>query len=140
MRFSFCQTASISAADDESWALLLQRFRHTDDDACTIHQNPSWHSTPSRPAVDRSGVGAQHRRATAAAPWSVRARDNAPVAIPLLWAELHVIDSADEMTVAVAMDYLAPLPDDPWADMLTTKERVTTQMLASLGRDGEPAH
>ena len=40
--------------------------------------------SPSRPAVARSGVGAQHRRATAAAPWSVRVRDNAPVAIPLL--------------------------------------------------------
>ena len=79
------------------------------------------------------------RGATAAAPWSVRARDNAPVAVPLLWDELRVIDSASEMTVPVVMNYLASQPDDPWADMLTTKQRVTAHMLASFGTDGKPA-
>ena len=75
------------------------------------------------------------RGATAVAPWSVRARDNAPVATPLLWEELGVVDGADVMTVRVLMEYLASNPDDPWAGLRTTRQRVTAQMLALLGGD-----
>ena len=76
------------------------------------------------------------RGATAVAPWSVRARDNSPVATPLLWHELGVVDGADVMTVPVLMDYLASGPDDPWADLLTVRQRVTAQVLESIAGDG----
>jgi len=72
------------------------------------------------------------RGATAAAPWSVRARENAPVAVPLLWEELRSIDSASEMILPVVMEHLSAKPDDPWADMNATKQRVSSRVLASL--------
>ncbi len=72
------------------------------------------------------------RGATAVAPWSVRARDGAPVATPLDWDDLARIDGASVMTVPVVMDYLAARPDDPWAELLTEKQRVSDKVLSSL--------
>ena len=72
------------------------------------------------------------RGATAAAPWSVRARANAPVAATLDWNELGFIDGADVFTVPVAMSYLALSPADVWEGMLSVKQRVTAGLVAKL--------
>ena len=73
------------------------------------------------------------RGATAAAPWSVRARDNAPVSVPLSWDDIAIVESASWMTVPIAMDYIAQKPSDPWAEMLTTHQRLSARMLELLG-------
>ena len=73
------------------------------------------------------------RGATAAAPWSVRARDNAPVSVPLSWDDIAIVESASWMTVPIAMDYIAQKPSDPWAEMLTTNQRLSARMLELLG-------
>jgi bifunctional non-homologous end joining protein LigD len=39
------------------------------------------------------------RTATAIMPWSLRARDSAPIAVPVSWAELEAADSAVAMTI-----------------------------------------
>jgi bifunctional non-homologous end joining protein LigD len=40
------------------------------------------------------------RTATAIMPWSLRARDGAPVAVPVTWQELEEAESAVAMTIA----------------------------------------
>jgi len=78
------------------------------------------------------------RGATAVAPWSMRARKNAPVAVPIDWSDLTEIDGPAVMTVPVVMDLLESRPADPWATMLTTRQRLTAKVLDALG-DSPPA-
>jgi len=78
------------------------------------------------------------RGATAVAPWSMRARPNAPVAVPIEWSDLMDIDGPAVMTVPVVMDFLESNPADPWATMLTTRQRLTAKVLDALG-DAAPA-
>ena len=73
------------------------------------------------------------RGATAAAPWTVRARPGAPVAMPLLWDELEDISRGDLMTVPDVIDYLRSSPPDPWHDLLRKTQRITSAMVTSLG-------
>jgi len=53
---------------------------------------------------------------TGVAPYSVRARENAPIATPLLWSELKSIKAADSFTVTTIFKRLAK-KDDPWKDI-----------------------
>ena len=73
------------------------------------------------------------RGATTATPWSVRARSGAPVAVPLLWDELSDIPRGDLMTISDVLDYARTTPADPWRDLLDAKQRITRDMVASLG-------
>ncbi len=73
------------------------------------------------------------RGATAAAPWTVRARPGAPVAMPLLWDELEDISRGDLMTIPDVIDYLRSSPPDPWHDLLRKTQRITSAMVTSLG-------
>lgn len=50
---------------------------------------------------------------TVFAPWSVRARDHAPVSCPFVWSELEGIDP-NQLTIATVPDRLATR-GDPWA-------------------------
>ncbi len=76
------------------------------------------------------------RGATAAAPWSVRARKGAPVSVPLAWDDLSQIDGADVMTVPVVRNFLASNPLDPWRDILQARQRLTAKVLDALTPDG----
>jgi len=78
------------------------------------------------------------RGATAVAPWSMRARKNAPVAVPIAWSDLMDIDGPAVMTVPVVMDFLTSRPVDPWATLLTSRQRLTAKVLDALG-DSLPA-
>ena len=80
------------------------------------------------------------RGATAVAPWSMRARKHAPVAVPLDWSDLTAIEGPAVMTVPVVMDFLQSKPADPWATMRTTRQRLTVKVLDALGDSpGSPA-
>jgi bifunctional non-homologous end joining protein LigD len=54
------------------------------------------------------------RTATAVAPYSSRAREGAPVSMPISWDELGKLSSANHFTVETAGRYLEKRKADPW--------------------------
>jgi len=56
------------------------------------------------------------RGSTSVAPYSTRARENAPVAYPLRWDELSQLDPPVRYTLATLPTRLARLRSDPWRD------------------------
>jgi bifunctional non-homologous end joining protein LigD len=60
------------------------------------------------------------REATAVAPYSTRARDNAPVSVPISWSELGTIKAADQYTVTNLPKRLSK--KDPWAGIGRIKQ------------------
>ncbi len=62
------------------------------------------------------------RGATAVAPLTVRARETAPVATPVSWAELKSIESAAHFTLATIGKRLAGQKSDPWAGYASTSQ------------------
>lgn len=77
----------------------------------------------------RNGQGA-----TAVAPYSTRARPNAPVSTPLEWGELSEEIRGDRFTVANLASRLARLARDPWAGIGDIRQTVPP---ASRPRRGE---
>ncbi|HVV63691.1 MAG TPA: DNA ligase D [Pseudolabrys sp.] len=62
------------------------------------------------------------REATAVAPYSTRARDGAPVSVPITWEELGKIKNAAQFTVLNLTQRLARLRSDPWAKIGKTRQ------------------
>jgi bifunctional non-homologous end joining protein LigD len=62
------------------------------------------------------------REATAVAPYSTRARDGAPVSVPITWEELGKIKNAAQFTVRNLTQRLARLRSDPWAKIGKTRQ------------------
>jgi len=54
------------------------------------------------------------RGATSVASWSLRAREGAPVAVPLRWEELAKVSGPDAFDLAAAMKRAKTLRKDPW--------------------------
>ena len=71
------------------------------------------------------------RTASAIAPYSPRGRPGAAVAWPVTWQELASVTSADEVSLATAMQRLAA--PDPWDGYNTAKQNLTAAALRSLG-------
>jgi bifunctional non-homologous end joining protein LigD len=74
------------------------------------------------------------REATAVAPYVVRSRENAPVAMPIAWDELGQDVRNDHFNVGNARERLASLKQDPWADFLDTRQTITAAMRKRLAR------
>jgi bifunctional non-homologous end joining protein LigD len=74
------------------------------------------------------------RTASAIAPYSPRAREGAPVAWPVTWAELAKAPAADTVSLATAMRRLAE--PDPWDGYHKTKQRLTAAALNALDAAG----
>jgi bifunctional non-homologous end joining protein LigD len=55
------------------------------------------------------------REATAVAPYSTRARDGAPVSVPIDWSELGSLKAANQYTVENLAQRLSRVRSDPWA-------------------------
>lgn len=72
------------------------------------------------------------RGATAVAPWSMRARPGAPISMPIEWEDLAFIARGDDMTVPTVIDYLRSRPADPWHKALSTRQRVSAEMVGRL--------
>ncbi len=68
------------------------------------------------------------RGATWVAPWSARARDGAPVSMPLSWDDLAALKRPDQFGIPKVSKMLAKGMDDPWSAMLTAKQRITAEM------------
>lgn len=71
------------------------------------------------------------RGATAVAPWSTRAREGAPISVPIGWDELDGLEGGDQYHVQDA-PLLLRRKRDPWASLLTTRQRLTSSLTATL--------
>ena len=76
------------------------------------------------------------RNATFIAPYSPRARDGAPVAVPITWEELaHGVDPA-AFTTRTVPRRLASLEHDPWKAIHDLKQSITAATWKAVG--GKP--
>ncbi|GEN28087.1 ATP-dependent DNA ligase [Halovibrio variabilis] len=70
---------------------------------------------------------------TAVASYSVRARQGAPVAVPVRWDELNAALRADRYSVSNLRRRLAALREDPWEGFLDAARPINTQLLKAVG-------
>jgi bifunctional non-homologous end joining protein LigD len=71
------------------------------------------------------------RGATAVAPYSTRAREWAPVSMPMAWEELEQTAERPVFTVANVADRLHAVPD-PWADIASARQSITGEVRKRL--------
>jgi bifunctional non-homologous end joining protein LigD len=71
--------------------------------------------------------------ATAVAPYSLRARANAPVATPIGWEELTKDIRQDYFNVRNVPERLAKLKKDPWAGFFDVKQSITKALMKKVG-------
>jgi bifunctional non-homologous end joining protein LigD len=70
------------------------------------------------------------RGSTAIAPYSTRARDGAPVAVPVTWDELATLEAANLFHLD---DVIARIGEpDPWADYGSVRQSLTKTLLKKL--------
>jgi bifunctional non-homologous end joining protein LigD len=72
------------------------------------------------------------RGATAVAPYTLRARENATVATPVSWAELKKTDSAARFTLANIAPRLAA-SSDPWPGYFETRQTLSQKLRETFG-------
>ncbi len=77
------------------------------------------------------------RGATAVAPYSTRAREWAPVSMPMAWEELEQTAERPVFTVANVAARLGDFPD-PWADIFSAHQSITRQVLARVSAVNSP--
>jgi bifunctional non-homologous end joining protein LigD len=65
-----------------------------------------------------------HQGATAIAPYSIRARENAPIATPLHWDELTIKIKSTQFTLKTLPKRLTQLENDPWEDFFKIKQKL----------------
>jgi bifunctional non-homologous end joining protein LigD len=70
------------------------------------------------------------RGATAIAPYSTRAREGAPVAVPVSWEELMSLEAANNFRIGDMEKRLEAA--DPWADAGTWRQSITRKMLDAV--------
>jgi bifunctional non-homologous end joining protein LigD len=71
--------------------------------------------------------------ATAVAPYSLRARANAPVATPIEWEELRADVRHDHFNAKNIPRRLAAMKRDPWAALSATRQTITRAMQRRVG-------
>ena len=73
---------------------------------------------------------------TAVAPYSLRARANAPVSTPIAWTELERDVRFDHFNLRTVTARLENTKNDPWAHFFTTRQSVTKAMFKRVGFAG----
>ncbi|MDQ6618417.1 MAG: non-homologous end-joining DNA ligase [Pseudomonadota bacterium] len=73
------------------------------------------------------------RGATAVVPYSIRAREGAPVAVPLYWNEVSSALDASAFTLR-SVEARVTRGGDPWAGYRTTRQTLTVEMQRRLAR------
>jgi bifunctional non-homologous end joining protein LigD len=71
------------------------------------------------------------RSATWVSPWSLRARASAGVSAPISWEALGRVPGGDAVTIQTARKIP---PMDPWADLLTSRQRLLKSTIQLVGR------
>jgi bifunctional non-homologous end joining protein LigD len=75
-----------------------------------------------------------NRTNTSVAAFSTRARDVAPISMPIRWDELTTALKPTAWTVVTAGRRLSSLRRDPWQDYWTTKQRLSAHATTALAR------
>lgn len=73
-----------------------------------------------------------NRTNTSIAAFSTRARQGAPVSVPLTWDELRVSLNPQSFTVLALPARLAKLKSDPWAGYWKCRQKLTVQLIRAL--------
>ena len=77
-----------------------------------------------------------NRTNTSIAAYSARAREGAPVSVPLTWEELRVSTDPNSFSVVTVRKRLAKLKADPWAGYWKCRQKLTAQLLRVANRTG----
>jgi bifunctional non-homologous end joining protein LigD len=77
-----------------------------------------------------------NRTNTSIAAYSTRAREGAPVSVPLTWEELRVSLDPRSFTVRTLPKRLARLNVDPWAGYWKCRQKLTVQLVRAVSRAG----
>jgi bifunctional non-homologous end joining protein LigD len=72
------------------------------------------------------------RGSTAIAPYSTRAREGAPVAVPVSWKEAEAAKAANTHTIKT-MPQRAKKVGDPWPDYFKVRQILTKAMMKAVG-------
>jgi len=67
------------------------------------------------------------------APYSVRAKTNAPVSTPIDWDEITRDVRFDHFNVKNVPARLKRLKREPWAEFLKTRQTITKTMMETVG-------
>jgi bifunctional non-homologous end joining protein LigD len=70
---------------------------------------------------------------TAIAPYSTRAREHAPVAVPVGWNELSTDIRFDHFNIKTLPTRLKRLKNDPWAGFFDTRQTISAKMMNKVG-------
>ncbi|WP_111413206.1 DNA ligase D [Billgrantia lactosivorans] len=103
---------------------------HAKDDPKRLTTNMSKAKREGRIFIDylRNGRGA-----TAVASYTVRAREGAPVAVPLRWDELNPALRSDRYNVGNLRRRLSALGEDPWEDFAEAARPLEAELLKRVG-------
>jgi bifunctional non-homologous end joining protein LigD len=116
----------IPIAPEYEWD-QIKDFTNKVADALTVEAPKKYVSTVSK-AARRGKIFIDYLRngrgATFIAPYSTRARENAPVAVPLEWDELTPSLKPDQFTVLNLKERLKHLKSDPFERMATLQQRL----------------
>jgi bifunctional non-homologous end joining protein LigD len=77
-----------------------------------------------------------NRTNTSIAAFSTRAREGAPVSVPVSWTELTPKLNAAAFTVETVPERLKRLRKEPWADYFGLKQRFSAKTIAALDSSG----
>ncbi|MGV3741770.1 MAG: DNA ligase D, partial [Burkholderiaceae bacterium] len=77
------------------------------------------------------------KMASTVIPYSTRAREGLPVAVPIAWDELDNIKGSAMWTIRTPAQRLAQPRSDPWQDYFTARQRLTRRMREALGTDND---
>ena len=69
------------------------------------------------------------RGATAVAPYSMRAREGAPVSVPLEWQDLDKMKERPRFTISNFEEWRHRLAADPWQQLPSTKQRLLPEVV-----------
>ena len=75
-----------------------------------------------------------NRTNTSIAAFSTRARPDAPVSVPIVWAELSAKRTPDRFTIATVPGRVAKLKADPWKDYWRATQTIPRNAIAALER------
>jgi bifunctional non-homologous end joining protein LigD len=108
---------------------VSMRFSDRDPDRFLV--NMSKKKRQGRIFIDylRNGRGA-----TAVAPYSTRARPGARIATPISWKELKDGAVPADFTVTSVPERIGKRFKDPWRDMFSVKQSITTKMVETISQ------
>jgi bifunctional non-homologous end joining protein LigD len=107
--------------------LVVARLMHGDPDRLVDVA-----SKAARPGKIYIDYQRNARGATAVAPWSTRAREGAPVSVPVPWTRASALMSGNARSIDDAAALAKRSRTDPWAGMLASKQSLSAAIMKQL--------